>query len=336
MIEVDGGYGEGGGQIVRIAAALSLCTQQPVRIRNIRAKREVGGLRPQHLSSLKILTELSETKITGLRMGSREVEIIPGKITGGKKKINIGTAGSIALLLQTVLLPSLLGNEGIELTIIGGTDVARAPTIDYLMNVLFPMLRKIGGNAEIWVERRGFYPAGGGIVHLSIQPSKISHWICTEPHGSLEICGKIVCSGLPEHVVKRMKHAALNVLLEYHPKIDSEYVQASCPGVSITLWGKYENTVLGASNIGEKGVPAEEVGDICADELKRNLSGECTVDSHMCDQLLPFLAFSDGESRFVTRYVSLHAETVAWVLRQFTNREIEFVSGKENVVVKVR
>ncbi|MEM3396201.1 MAG: RNA 3'-terminal phosphate cyclase [Thermoplasmata archaeon] len=335
MIEIDGSYGEGGGQIVRTSAALALITQQPVRIKNIRAKRERAGLRPQHLSALKLLTELSDTKINGLRVGATELEILPGKPRGGKKKIDIGTAGSIALLLQSVLLPFVVGNEELELTIIGGTDVTRAPTMDYVAKVLLSLIKKLGVEAEIHVEQHGFYPAGGGIVNLNLRKSQLHSWVCTKPEGELELVGKIVCAHLPEHVPSRMKHAALKVFLGEEMAVEIEWVRARCPGVSITLWGQYENTVLGSSGVGEKGVPAEQIGEECADELKRNLANECTVDSKMADQILPFLAVAEGRSEFTTKYVSLHARTVAWVIDKFLQKKIEFVEEKEKVVVRV-
>lgn len=336
MIEIDGSYGEGGGQIVRTSAALALITQQPVRIKNIRAKRERIGLRPQHLSALKLLTELSDTKINGLRIGATDVEIFPGKPRGGKKKIDIGTAGSIALLLQTIVLPFVVSDEELELTIIGGTDVTRAPTMDYVKEVLLSVLKNIGVNAELNTEQRGFYPAGGGVVNLNLSKSRITPWVCTHPDGKLELHGKIVCSRLPEHVPARMKHSVLKVFLSDDMQIYTEWVNVRCPGVSITLWGRYDNTVLGSSSVGEKGVPAEQIGEECADELKRNLANDCTVDSKMADQILPFLAVAKGNSEFTTKYVSQHARTVAWVIEQFLTRKIEFIEEKERVVVRVR
>lgn len=336
MLEIDGSYGEGGGQIVRTSAALAIITQKPVRIKNIRAKREKKGLRPQHLSALKLLTELSDTKISGLKVGATELEILPGKLRGGKKKVDIGTAGSIALLLQTIVLPFVVSNEELELTIIGGTDVTRAPTMDYVREVLFPIIRQLGVVGEICIEERGFYPIGGGIVTLNLKKSQLHAWTCTEPIGELKLTGKIVCSGLPEHVPSRMKHAALKVFLGQEINIETEWVRARSPGVSLTLWGKYDNTVLGSSSVGEKGVPAEQIGEECADELKRNLANGCTVDSKMADQILPFLAVANGSSEFVTKYVSQHAKTVAWVIEQFLGRKIEFCEENERVVVRVR
>ncbi|MEM4161073.1 MAG: RNA 3'-terminal phosphate cyclase [Thermoplasmata archaeon] len=336
MLEIDGSYGEGGGQIVRTSAAFALITQQTVRIKNIRAKRERGGLRPQHLAALKLLTLLSETKIEGLGVGAKEVVILPGNLRGGKIEIDIGTAGSIALLLQTVVLPFVARNENLELRIVGGTDVTRAPTMDYVKEVLLPVLRNLGVEMEVGIEQRGFYPAGGGIVTVKIGNSGVRNWVCTQPEGALRLQGKIVCSQLPEHVPARMKDAVLRVFPDKEMEFSVEWVRARCPGVSLTLWGNYRNTVLGSSAVGEKGVPAEQIGEECADELKRNLANGCTIDAKMADQILPFLAVANGSSEFTTKYVSQHARTVAWVIEQFLARKIEFVEEKERVLVRVR
>jgi RNA 3'-phosphate cyclase len=335
MIEIDGGYGEGGGQIVRVWGALDLLTQTPVRIKNIRAGRERSGLRPQHLAGLKLLTELSSTKITGLKIGSREVEIVPGKLQGGRKKVDIGTAGSISLLLQSVILPFLTSDQSLELTIIGGTDVTRAPTMDYLSYVLIPILRRLGANVEIACERRGFYPAGGGIVHVKIEPSKLNSFVCVEREGSPDIRGRIVFCALEDHVPSRIKHAAIKELIDKNAHISVERVNALSPGVSITLWAEYANTVLGASNVGARGIPAEVVGGECADDLVRSMGGGATIDAKMCDQILPYLVFANGTSRFLTKYMSLHGETVVWVLQHFVQRKIEIMKNQENVAVSV-
>lgn len=335
MIEIDGSHGEGGGQIIRIAAALALITQQQVRVKNIRAKRERSGLRPQHLSALRLLTELSETRIEGLKVGATEVEIYPGKLNGGKKRIDIGTAGSIALLLQCILLPFAVLGEKLELTIIGGTDVTRAPTMDYVKEITLPTLAKLGLKAEVEVEQRGFYPQGGGVVRAVVEPSELKGWICRDAEGEPDLYGKIVCSGLPEHVSTRMEHAARKVFLGSSMHFENEFVKAKSPGVSITLWAKYRNCVLGSSNVGEKGVPAERIGEECADELRRSLAGRCTVDAKMADQILPFLVFASGSSEFTTKYLSQHTLTVAWVLQQFVSRKIEFSGEKERACVRV-
>jgi len=336
MIEIDGSYGEGGGQIVRVAAALALVKGEEVRIKNIRAKREKGGLRAQHLTALQLLTELSESRIEGLKIGSTEVLIYPGRLTGEKKKVDIGTAGSIALLLQCVMIPFAVLGRKLELTIIGGTDVTKAPTMDYVKEVTLPMLANVGVRARVEIEQRGFYPQGGGVVKAFVEPSNLNSWVCKEAQGEGEFYGRIVSSSLPEHVSVRMEHAARKVFLGQTINFENEFVKARSPGVSITLWAKYKNCILGSSRVGEKGVPAEQIGEECANELRQGMAERCSVDPKMADQILPYLVFASASSEFTTKYLTEHTKSVAWVLQHFVSRKIEFVGEEERVCVRVR
>ncbi len=156
--------------MLRTSVALSAVTGEPFRIFNIRSKREKPGLRPQHLTAAKAAAQMSDAEVEGLTVGSTEVSFAPRKIIGGRFRFDVGTAGSVPLLFQALLPVALAAPEPVSLTLIGGTDVSHAPSSDYVEKVFLPALSKVGANVEFKVKRRGYYPAGGGIVEVEIQP----------------------------------------------------------------------------------------------------------------------------------------------------------------------
>ncbi|MFA5313968.1 MAG: RNA 3'-terminal phosphate cyclase, partial [Methanomassiliicoccales archaeon] len=172
LIEIDGAEGEGGGQIVRTAVALSALTGKDVVIANIRAGRPRPGLGHQHLSSIRAVADICDADVTGDEVGSTCIEFHPNKVRNGKLLVDVGTAGSVGLVLQSSLL-ALAFNDGVcNLEIKGGTDVKLAPSITYLELVLFPLLGRMGFKAELESFERGFYPEGGGMCIVSWSGTK--------------------------------------------------------------------------------------------------------------------------------------------------------------------
>jgi len=324
-IEIDGGYGEGGGQIVRTAIAMSCALRQDVSISNIRKGRRQPGLRPQHLAGISLAAEMTDAVMKGLEVESTDLEFRPKTNTGGKYEIDIGTAGSVSLVIQTCLLPALFSNGSTELIIHGGTDVPWSPPIDYLDRVFLPILRKMGVNAELFVEQRGFYPSGGGIIRLEISPSRELRGLELTARGKMkEISGSIVSRNLPEHVCERMKNAAVKSLADFPaPKISIDSGRGPSTGAVISLAAIYEKTILGSNALGEKGVPAERVGEIASEGLKEEMISEATLDIHATDQIIPFLYLGRGRSEFRTTELSLHARTNIWVMDHFIKRNKE-------------
>jgi len=311
MLEIDGSYGEGGGQLVRTAVALSAVTGREIRVTKIRKNRQNPGLKQQHLKALETAARICEARVSGLFPGSTEISFAPVEIKGGKYDIDIGTAGSITLLLQC-LMPALpFAKEKVELTIRGGTDVAWAPTMDYLQQVTFKALEQLGYAGKVVLKEHGYYPKGGGRVSASFKPCRLQgfHFLKEED----EIRGISHASNLPTHVPLRQAEAARIRLLEagYPSQIETKSFEAFSTGSGITLWVGY----LGGSALGERGLPAEKVGKHAADEIISEVRTGASVDIHLADQLIPYMALA-GNSSYTVRELSLHTATNIWITEQ--------------------
>lgn len=313
MIEIDGSYGEGGGQVVRTAVALSAVTGKEVKVTNIRKNRPNPGLKQQHLKALETAARICEARVSGLFPGSSELFFAPVEIKGGKYEIDIGTAGSITLLLQS-LMPALpFAKEKVELTVRGGTDVAWSPTIDYLQHVTLRALEQLGYAGSVTLKKRGYYPRGGGEVSAVFEPCKLRGFHFRK-EGEKRITGVSHASNLPAHVPARQAEAAESLLLEagYGSQIDVKSFELLSTGSGITLWSGY----CGGSALGERGLPAEKVGRRAAEEIVSELSSKASVDVHLADQLIPYMALA-GNSSYTVRELTLHAATNIWVTEQF-------------------
>jgi len=312
MIEIDGSYGEGGGQILRVAVALSAILGEDLRVYNIRKGRKNSGLAPQHLTTLKTAAKLCDAELRGAELRSTEIVLKPGELKRVRMSIDIGTAGSITLLLQC-LLPMMMVKGG-ELRITGGTDVRWSPTVDYFSNVF---LRALGveERVEMRVLRRGFYPAGGGMVQIKVEPVKFSPIRIIEPVEE-KMRGISICAKLPFHVAERQRRSALEVLGD--ADIEVLRADAPSPGSSITLWKGYK----GACDLGERGRPAEDVGRRCAEMLKEEIESRGAVDCHLADQLIIYMALG-GSSEITTSRITNHTRSSIWVVEKFLDANFE-------------
>ena len=334
MIVIDGSYGEGGGQILRTAVALSVITGKAVRITRIRANRSNPGLRPQHLYGIMALKELSGARVRGARVGSTELEFFPGRTGPRHISVPIKTAGSITLVLQA-LLPAMAFTGG-SFEITGGTDVPWSPPVDYLKHVTLFALRRMGVNVEIEVRRRGHYPKGGGLVVGRVEP-----WEERRPLIALEwerikrFKGVSHATNLPAHVAERQAKAAeerLRELYDVPVQIETEVSRSLGPGSGIAVWAETDMLRLGGDALGKRGKPAEVVGREAADELLEALTTRAAVDRFLGDQLIPFLAFTGG--KIGVAEITSHLVTNVWVVERFLGRvfEIEGELGGPGVV----
>lgn len=321
MLVIDGSYGEGGGQILRTSVALSVLTKIPVKIINIRSKRKNPGLRPQHLNAIKAVAELCNAKVKNLNIGSEEIEFIPGEVSGKKIYIDIGTAGSISLVLQSLFIASLFNN--IEVEIKGGTDVKNAPPTDYLQYVLCPILNLFGINIQLKTLQRGYHPKGNGLASARIyKTERLKPVNLTERGKILEIYGISHASEQLKirKVAERQKNSCEKVLKDFFNheipvKIMEQYSRTLSPGSGITLIARTENSFLGATALGEIGKTGEEVGEECAKNLISEIQKGGSVDSYMSDQIIPYIGIAKGKVKI--NELTMHAETNLYIVNLF-------------------
>lgn len=325
MLIIDGSYGEGGGQILRTSIALSALTKIPVKIINIRSKRKNPGLRAQHLNAIKAVAELCNAQLKNLNIGSEEIEFIPQEISDKKIYIDIGTAGSISLVLQSLFIASIFND--VEVEIKGGTDVKNAPTTDYLQYVVCPILNLFGIHIQLKTLQRGYYPEGNGLVSARIyKTEKLKPVNLTERGKILKIYGFSHASEQLRirKVAERQKNICEKVLKDFlnyrfnyeiPVRITEEYSSTLSAGSGITLVARTENSFLGATALGEIGKTSEQVGDECAKNLISEIQKGGSVDSYMSDQIIPYVGIAKGKVKI--NELTMHAETNLYIVNLF-------------------
>lgn len=327
LIEIDGSFGEGGGQILRTALAFSTIFKRPLAVHHIRAKRKNPGLGYQHLTAVEALTQISAANVEGAAIGSQALRFIPGQIRPGDYQFQIGTAGSVTLLLQALLPPLCLSHKNSRLRLLGGTHVPWSPPFHYLSEVLFPTLGSMGISVRGKIERWGWYPKGGGILEVEIGPSLYLKPISLLNRGSIKnIRGISSISNLPKHVAERQREEALK-RIEKELRMDAEItilddVASMGEGSFLFLRAESEGAIAGFSSLGRKGRPAEKVAKEAVDSLRDYLESDGCVDPHLADQLIPFLVLAKGQSSFTTTRITEHLLTNLWVVQHFATAKI--------------
>ncbi len=336
MIIVDGSFGYG--QVLRTAVALSCLTMNPVKVTNIRKNRPRPGIMPQHFMGLKIAGEFCKAIIIGLNIGSTEVEFTPTQKIFDDKKIDIGTSGSISLLLQTLSPLLIFADKKISLQIVGGTAGLGSPTMEYMKYVTFPLLSLLGANIpNIEILRQGFYPKGQGFVKVNFDPVKKLNSIQLLGRGNVNmIHGVSIAGSLPRHVTQRQAYAAKGFLFgRGYKNMDVSMLDmyTASSGTSITLFAECDKTILGSDAIGQIGVRAEQVGEECANNLMKSINSGTALDRWMADQIIPFIALAEGRSEITVEEITEHCRTNMNVCEQMLNVkfEIDEVSKKISV-----
>jgi RNA 3'-terminal phosphate cyclase (ATP) len=331
FIEIDGSLGEGGGQIIRSAISLASIFSKPVRITNIRAKRKEPGLRPQHLQSVLASAKLCNAKLEGAVVGSTEISYKPSKpLKLFNESIDTGTAGSVSLIAQTIIPISIFGGAGLDVTLLGGTEVPNSPTVDYLDKIALPIYRKLGAKIEFKIERRGYYPRGGGILRLRCSRQSESKPLRLESRtGNQSPVEIFSCSrSLPRHVSLRQTESAKALLSRGGIDISSTTLdtdgQSSSPGSSILIYEVSDSSFVGSSALGERGKPSERVGEQAAKDFMREMADLPNVDSHLADMLVTLLCSVKGESSFTTSAITDHFTTNMEVAKKISNCSVEY------------
>ena len=336
-IEIDGRYGEGGGQILRTSLALAAITQRPVDIHHIRGGRKKPGLRPQHLMGVKAMASITSAQVKGAELGSMHLRFEPRQIKSGNYSFDVGTAGSTILVLQTMLPALFLGKGRSRVIITGGTHVPWSPCFHYLRDVFVPALEEMGGSLSLELERWGWYPKGGGKISAEISPNSCFRAIermSRENVRHIHVLSAV--SNLPmsigerqrDQVIKRIKNRGYEAT-----QIDP--VNAPSPGTGTLVFVKpeLEKATAGFTSLGKKGKRAEAVADDACSELFDFLASEAMVDVYLADQLVLYMALAKGRSSVVTERITTHLKTNIWVIEQFlpVRFEVNEMTGRISV-----
>jgi len=326
MIEIDASFGEGGGQILRSALALSVITGEAMRLTNIRARRPQPGMKPQHLKAVEAAAQISAARVEGATPGSQSLCFDPEGLQGGKYAFDIGTAGAVSLLLQTVYLPLSFADGPSQLTLSGGTHVPWSPCYQYLQWQWLPYLAEAGYHLDCSLERAGFYPRGGGLLHVNIVPSR--HLVplrITERGRLLRIRGLSAVGRLDLSIAERQRKRAIDRLRELEVPLEIEVaeVPAASPGTFIVLQAEFEGGRCCAFALGARHKRAERVADEAVAELRADIAAGGAIDAWLADQLLLPLAFVPGRSAFSVCRISRHLRTNAALLSYFLPVSVE-------------
>ena len=341
MMEIDGSQKSGSGTILRLSIALAAITKQPLHITNIRQNRPQPGLKPQHLEAVLTAGKLCNAKIQGAKLGSRELWFTPQEIEGGNIEALIETAGSIPMLLLATLPICLFAKNPVHLHVAkGGTDTTHAPTINYLRFVFLPALKHMGVDAEITVQKYGYYPKGMGEATIKVKPNSQLKPIALKSFGNLKgIKGVSVCTFLADRqVAERQAKAAKDYLKQkgFDPdiKIVNDQSNPIQKGSSIVLWAETDTgVIIGSDAIGELRKMSEVVGKEVAQRLSTELSAKPTVDIYLADMLIPYMALTEGKSVFLARAVSEHIESNIWLMEKMLN--VKFTIRKVNNLYRI-
>ena len=327
VIEIDGA--EGGGSVVRLAVGLAASQGQPVRIVNVRGARKSPGLKAQHLAGVQAVAELCQAHVDGAELHSRELTFSPGQTWASNVSLQIPTAGSVGLALQPLQLAALGADRDVAVHVRGGATVAKwAPPLPYLVHVTHRVLAHWGQAIEVWTERHGFFPKGGARVQARMAPPTSTPPLELAHRGTLaRIEGVSLASGVlrEREVAERQARAAEAELRDAYPDmpiyVESQYVDTASIGTGVVLWAPFEGTVLGADALGKKGKLAEHVGGEAARQLIEEIDAGATVDVHLADQLVPYLALYGGAFR--CRSWTDHLEMATAVAERMTEAHFE-------------
>lgn len=337
MIQIDGSIGEGGGQVLRSALALSVITRQAVNLTNIRARRSRPGLMPQHLKAVDAAAAVSSASVTGAGLGSTSLEFQPAQIRSGRYKFDIGTAGATTLVLQTIFLPLSLASSASTVIITGGTHVPWSPSFHFLDFHWLPYLQQAGYQAQLSLDLAGFYPPGGGRISAVIRPTGRIDSLHLLQRGELvRIQGLSAVANLDLSIADRQKRQALRRLENLHlpAKIKTIQLPSHNKGTLLLLLAEFESGRACYFALGELGKPAERVADEAVDALEAFLATDGAIDQYLADQLLLPLSLSSSPSEFRTSQVTQHLLTNAEIVKAFlpVQMEIQGEAGQPGLV----
>jgi RNA 3'-terminal phosphate cyclase (ATP) len=321
MIIIDGSEGEGGGQVVRNACALSLVTGAPVRITNVRGGREKPGLMRQHVTAIEAACAIGNGSCDGASIRSREIEFRPGTVQAGEYKFTVGTAGSTGLVLQTILMPLLLADGPSRLVLEGGTHNMLAPPFEFIARTFLPIVNRMGPRVAARLMRHGFYPSGGGRIEVDIAPAPLAPIECVERGALLRESATAFFTGLPFDVADREVRTVRKLLPAWREEAFAvrELPEEHGPGNILLLEAEYEHVTEIVSGFGQLGVPAERLATRAAGRMKGYRESTAFAGPYLADQLLLPFALAGG-GMFTTVKPSEHSHTAARIIGLFLGR----------------
>jgi RNA 3'-terminal phosphate cyclase (ATP) len=323
VIEIDGSVGEGGGQILRSALALSLATGSAFEITRVRAGRKKPGLLHQHLTAVRAATEIGAAAVTGAELGSSSLTFKPAGLHPGGHRFAVPTAGSAGLVLQAVLPALVLASGPSRLSLEGGTHNPGAPPHEFLARALFPLLGRLGPRLHIDLSRPGFYPAGGGAYRVDVEPAARVRPL--DLHSRGEVVSQramVLIARLPGHIAERETRTIVRETGWPSSSVEVRWLDGSRgPGNAVVIEVECERVTEVFTTFGARGVPAERVAADAVRQARRYLEADVAVGEHLADQLLVPLALAGG-GRFTTLEPTRHTTTNAGVIRQFLDIEV--------------
>jgi len=325
-VVLDGSAGEGGGQILRTALALSAATGRPFTIDRIRAGRKKPGLAAQHLASVRAAAATCAAEVEGDRIGSPELRFAPGGIGPLKKHFEVGTAGSVSLVLHAMALPLALAEDDSEVTIGGGTHVEWSPPFEFLSPHWTGWMARAGLKVKVKLKRPGYYPKGGGLIRARVTGgAKLRPIVLADlPPGArreFDFRGMVVITRLDESIARRIVRIAEHEMERagYYAPVEIVPTRGQAPGVAFSITATYEGDTLACfSSLGRKGKPAETVGREAAREMLAFVESRAALDPYITDQLVVPLSLAPGESRWTTSEVTQHLLTNLETASAFT------------------
>ncbi len=335
MIEIDGSMLSGSGTLLRYAVALAGVMREPIHMINIRAKRPKPGLRPQHLVAVKATSAFSQGSVGGADLNSQEIVYFPGKcLKGGEFSFDIGTAGSATMLAFALIAPALFAKNPSRFTITGGLFQDFAPSFFHMQQVLVPLLRRMGADIQLFMERPGYVPKGGGIMIADIAPLDgfLKPLTMIQPGKVTKIEGVALASNLSDQkVARRLADRCARDLRKrgYHSDLAvMEDFTAAQKGAALAIWTETEGAcILGADQAGKPGRRSEAIADFVATSLIEDLdTGACT-DRHLADQLILFAALAKGSTEYTVPHISEHVKANLWLVDKILGAKSE-VNGR--------
>ena len=337
-IDIDGSRGEGGGQILRTLLALSAITGRPFTMRNIRAGRAKPGLRRQHVACVDALAQLCGAKVHGAKVDSKYLELTPGPIVGGELAIDIGTAGSTTLVVQTILVPAIASGHALRATIRGGTHNPMAPPFEFLDRVFLPHLRAMGADVSLVLDKRGFATGerGGPLGQLTLEVragGALRPMQLLEAGAIVQRRATAILARLPTHIADR-EVAIVRERLAEPLTCEVVEIEGGGPANLLMIELEREHARELVTSFGEKGVRAELVASRACDEAAAYLDANVPVGAHLADQLVLPLAIAGG-GRFRCAPLSLHATTNLDTIALFLDVPIRVEPDGDAVLVTV-